>query len=513
VYQNLRVGGLASGIDTDAIVKGLMQAARAPVDHLYQQRQVLEWQQQDYREINKALLAFRERVFDMRLQSTYLARQASSDSDAVQVKATANAVPGVYELGIRRLARGITVVSAGQLAEESGESGTVTLAEQFGLAADAQISFTLQGSSQNVDGSYRSATVECLAGEATVYDLVNQINAADLGITAAYDAAQNRFAFFSPGTGEQQRLQVVADESAFLTDCLQLDLPVGAELRGENAEFTLAGAVYSTPTNSCTLLGISLTLQKAPNDWQPGDPELAVTVAVSSDAARVAEQITDFVTAYNDLLQQINAALSAERYTDYPPLTAQQKEEMSEREIELWEEKARSGLLRGDACLGRIVQELRTVMSSVVAGLDGDYDNLAAIGITTGSYRDGGRLSVDGDKLLAAAAADPQGLLDLFTKQAASAAEKGLAQRLYDCVELGISDLSALCGGTTSFALFDNSYIGRRLRELDSRIESWEERLQRVEDRYWRQFTAMEQAISTMNAQSAWLSQQFSSWQ
>ena len=108
--QNLRVGGLASGIDTDAIVRDLMQVARAPVDRLYRQKQLLSWQQEDYREINKALLAFRDTVFAMRLQP-YLTKCRQQRPAGGSQTAAANAQEGVYQLSAPP-ATGITLVSA-----------------------------------------------------------------------------------------------------------------------------------------------------------------------------------------------------------------------------------------------------------------------------------------------------------------------------------------------------------------------------------------------------------------
>ncbi|HHT01246.1 MAG TPA: flagellar filament capping protein FliD [Firmicutes bacterium] len=511
--QNLRVGGLASGIDTDAIVRDLMQVARAPVDRLYRQKQLLSWQQEDYREINKALLAFRDTVFAMRLQSTYLTKiAASSDPQAVAVTAAANAQEGVYQLGVRRLATGITLVSAWKLGEETGADGRIVpLSEQFGLAADQAITFTLQGKARDGLGGYKSVTIDCLAGEATIYDLVQQINQSELGLQASYDAQYNRFAITSSGTGESQRLFVQADASGFLNSCLGLSLVQGDTVSGQNAEFSLAGSVFESESNDCQLLGLSFTLKNAPANWAPGDEELAVTVQVGWDGEGVAEQIESFVQAYNDLLAKINAALAEERYSDYPPLTEKEKEGMTERQIELWEEKARSGLLKGDMIVGRIAHQLRAAMGALVEGL-GSYRNLAALGITTSSYDKGGILHVDGDRLRAAVAKDPQAVMALFTQQAGPTEAQGVAQRVYEVVNRGIGDLSAVGGRESSFSLLDNSYLGRRLRELDEKIERWEDRLVKIEDRYWREFTVMEQAISRMNAQSAWLSQQFNVW-
>ena len=86
------------------------------------------------------------------------------------------------------------------------------------------------------------------------------------------------------------------------------------------------------------------------------------------------------------------------------PLTDEQREKMSDKEIEKWEEKAQIGLLRNDRTLNSILSSMRGAMS---AGTDeGDY--LFQIGITTGEWKQGGKLVIDEEKLRKAVSEDPQ---------------------------------------------------------------------------------------------------------
>jgi len=73
--SNIRFSGLASGLDTESIVKQLMQVERMKVDRYYKQRQTLEWKREDYREINTKLLALRNSVFDLKLQEPFWAKK------------------------------------------------------------------------------------------------------------------------------------------------------------------------------------------------------------------------------------------------------------------------------------------------------------------------------------------------------------------------------------------------------------------------------------------------------
>jgi len=495
--SNLRIGGLASGIDTDSIVGQMMKAKRVPLDKLKQQRQVLEWQQEDYRAINKSLRAFRDTVFNMRLQATYLAKKAaSSDEAVVGASAAAGAAPGVYSVTVAQLAQGVTRGSQAGLPDEAGEGGsTKTLAEQFGLSGT--IEFVLEGSRGSKGFSFDASTTN-------IYQVVSAVNAAGLGITAGYDAAGNRFYLTTSSTGEAAKIRVTADSHNFLSgpagdgsdSVLKLKLKTGETYTGQDAVFSFGDAFgLKSSTNTVTVAGITLTLKRAGT--------AAVTVSADTDA--VYSAIKGLVDAYNELVAKINGKLSETRYRDYAPLTDEQREKLTDEQEKKWEERARSGLLRNDPLLQGIVNKMRATAGSSPGGLSSAYKNLASIGITTGSYAEKGKLYIDEAKLKDALQKDLQGVMELFTRSSSNYSEMGIAQRLYQDVNNAISQISAKAGGDSAFAAPDSDAIGRQLKYIDESIAKMEGRLKKEEDRLWRQFTAMEEAVSRMNAQSAWL--------
>ncbi len=520
MFSNLRIGGLVSGLDTDSIVKDLMRIKRVPVDKLKQNKQILQWQRESYREINVSLRSFRDAVFNMKLQSTYMARSAaSSNESAVSASANTSAVQGNYTVTVTQLARGVTIGSQeglDYLFDEMKEDGTVrTLQEQFGLGDDP-VTFTLTG---KVSGELKSSDFTIDPTTDTVYTLAAKINSANIGISANYDAGLNRFSLSSASTGSNAYIKVTGDASGLLSDAagagdnvLRLKLAGDAEPSVANGQLG-RDAIFSfgdmpgltSASNTVTVNGITLTLKEGGGATS--------TISVTNDTDAVFNTIKDFVNSYNSLIDKINGKLSETRNRNYLPLTDEQKEEMSEKEIEKWEEFARSGLLRNDGLLNRTVTGMRATLSSIVSGLTGGggYDSLAKIGITTGLYTEKGKLNINEAKLREALQNDPDGVKELFSKFSEVDEEKGLAQRLYDDVNNGISLVSARAGDESAYSLFDNSNIGKRLSQIDKDIDKLEERLEEIENRYWKQFTALEQAISRMNAQSSWLTQQSAS--
>ncbi|MGQ9556365.1 MAG: flagellar filament capping protein FliD [Desulfurispora sp.] len=498
--STLRIGGLATGLDVDNIVKETMQARRIPQDKLKQQKQLLEWQREDYRAINSALRTFRDKVFNIKLQSSFLARRAaSSDENVLTASAGAAAAPGVYSVTINQLAAGVTVGSQVVLADEdNGSGGTKTLAEQFGLSGT--VDFTLEGAKGSKSFSFDAAS-------ASIYSVVSAINSAGLGISAGYDAVNNRFYLTTTSTGESAYIKVTEDSSSFLSDSggagantLGLKLSTGLAKTGQDAVVDFGDTTgLKFASNTFTINGITVNAKKIG----------AVNINVTADTDMVIASLKDFVSAYNDTLAKVNAKLSETRYKDYQPLTEEQKKEMSDEEIKKWEERARSGLLRNDPLLRSILGNMRTALSSTVSNTGSKYNTLASAGITTGSYAEGGKLYLDETKLRAALQVDPEGVMKLFANSSEVAGEKGLAVRLYDEVNSAINQLGGKAGYDSTTSLYDNSEIARRVKDLDQRIQQYDERLQKEEDRLWKQFTALEKAVAQMNSQSAWLSQQF----
>ena len=173
----------------------------------------------------------------------------------------------------------------------------------------------------------------------------------------------------------------------------------------------------------------------------------------------------------------------------------------------MWEEKARSGLLRSDSLLEEILTDLRKVVTETVEGI-GSLDSLYDLGISAGSYLTNKSriLKIDEAKLREAIEKDPEAVAKVFLKESDNEKEKGIMVRLYDKIGKGINKITAKAGNATS--TYDQSTIGKTIRDIDDYIATLEERLLRIEESYWRRFTAMERAISSMNQQSSWLAAQ-----
>ncbi|MFE3577695.1 flagellar filament capping protein FliD [Lysinibacillus sp. NPDC059133] len=243
----------------------------------------------------------------------------------------------------------------------------------------------------------------------------------------------------------------------------------------------------------------------------PGAPESPVTLTSTTNVDEMMNKIKDFVNTYNGLIKDFKDQTTQTKYRDYTPLTTEQKENMSENEIKLWEEKAKSGLLRSDALIREGLSNMRSLVYEANPDLeDSKFNTLFSIGITTSkNYNEGGTLAIDEEKLRKALEEDPDAVERLFNNpdgkkdaviDGKTVDTRGYLRKLRDSMKDFEVSIEKKAGRAT---MTDNQYtIGKNLLDTEKRISTWQDKLKNIEARYWKQFTAMEQAINKANQQS-----------
>ena len=370
-----------------------------------------------------------------------------------------------------------------------------------------QFSITTYDSSGKATGDNADGSMSFeFDGSASLNTVLTQLSNSKVGISAFYDEGTDKVVFTRKDTGDLSKAggaggQKMVFSGAFLTNFLKLDTQ--KETGGTDAKFTLNGLETTRKSNTFTTGGVTYTLQ---NNFT-GD----IRVNVSNDTQKVFDTIKDFVTKYNELIEKINGKITEERDRNYQPLTDEEREKLTDKQAEQWDDKAKSGLLKGDSILSSGLNQMRSNWYASVSGVSGAFSQLTDIGISTSAnYSDRGKLVIEGDgtKLKEAIEKDPQSVMDLFMKSGSTTSEKGIVRRLRDTITQTVSKVEQRAGRSTWTS--EQFLLGRNLKSVNSQITSFESRLTQVEDRYYRQFTAMEKAIQNANAQSAQLSQYFS---
>ena len=248
----------------------------------------------------------------------------------------------------------------------------------------------------------------------------------------------------------------------------------------------------------------------------------AVTFGGKVDTEKITEAVKAMIEAFNEIIKLSNDEVSEKKNRDYPPLTDEQKEEMTEDQIKAWEEKAKAGMLFNDSDLRNFTSSIRFIFS-------GDSETmklLSDMGIETSSnFSDHGKINFDETKFKAALETNPDIISDLFTRTGETTVDSegntvtksaGLMNQIKTVFDKYASTTGATkgifvqkAGATESpLSLLDN-YILDQMDDIDEEIERLEDKLEMETERYYKQFTSLETFISQMNSQSSWLSSQF----
>ncbi|GAB6927544.1 flagellar hook-associated protein 2 [Paenibacillus sp. JCM 10914] len=501
----IRLSGMASGLDTDTLIKELMQAQRTPLNKLIQEKQTIAWKRESYRETNTALTSIRNLVEKMRFSNAFNKQSASSsDNSVVTATASSTASSGSFAIRVDSLASSALI---------AGDKVTVDLKSKINTPGSFEIV-----------GPNGSKSVQITA-DSTYESVMKQVNGSNIGVTMSYDSINGRFMLSSNTTGKTSTILVNDDSSSTAAQFFGLTTMVdttdqdGNPIRenravaGSNALVQVNGKNMEIENNAFEFNGVRFDLKGVSNT--------TVSVTVAKDTSNIVDQIKSFVEQYNSLVDLVNDKTKSTPNRNYTPLTDEQKESMSEKQIDLWESKAKSGLLYRDDILQETLSALHSALVNNVSGLKDEMNSLSDIGITFKKYTTGlkttelGKLEIDETKLNEAVTNDPDGIMRLFTKtssldpkDSAYQSQIGYAERLYTTLTNSVNKIIKRIGSGTVADAVDGSQLGQKIDTINDRMSTMEARLKMIEDRYYKQFTAMELAMQKLNNKSSWLMSQ-----
>ncbi len=295
---------------------------------------------------------------------------------------------------------------------------------------------------------------------------------------------------------------------------------VGSDIKGsmiksgENGMITVNGVTLESASNvfsiDGTTFGIDDVEEFDETDIAAGRAE-EIKVNVAKDNSKIKEVITNFMEGYNKLLDDIYAQISTARPKDgndyYEPLTEEQKEEMSDKEIEKWEEQAKTGMLYRDTTLTKVFNKLRSAINGNVGGF-----TIQALGIdTSNDYTEYGKLRfMDGGEATLDAAIERYGdeLAAFFTDP-----ENGLAARLNNAVNAAVDTKTDSRGNAKGLLTSMAGVAGTRSEKKNmiySQIEAMQKVIERLNTRYeteyerlWKQYSTLETYMMNMSNQSS----------
>ena len=298
-----------------------------------------------------------------------------------------------------------------------------------------------------------------------------------------------------------QDSQRILDQSSTLTNAGAM------KIDGCDSEIKLNGITYTSSLNTYSINGLSITAMQATGD---GDTN-AITVTTATDTQAIYDKIKSFLTQYNSLINEMTSLYNADTAKGYEPLTDDEKSAMSDSEVEKWEEKIKSSLLRRDDSLESVMNLMTNAMSQPVT-IDGKKYYLSSFGIKTLGFlnapenqqnayhidgdEDDTATSGNEDKLMAMINSDPDTVVS-FMQQ--------LTTNLYDAIgtKMKSSTLSSI------YKVYNDKEMASEYSDYTTTIKKWEQKLQDQEDAYYKKFSAMETALSKLQSQTSSLSNLF----
>lgn len=600
--NTIRLTGIASGMDTDTIIKQLIDAEQIRVNKVKQDKQYAEWKIEEYRNVINAIRSFKDDFFDFLKpknnirspktfntykvnfngtdSSKYLDISASKVSDlankniksittattakvdgntlakAIEGNGDLNITPNTrFDMTLNGVKKTIEINDVSELQgkiDEAFGTGKVTVANNSGKISfstddtntlklsevEGNIGLRNLGFYDDVSGEYlnlsnkidlnsnisdidnnfsngfnlsASGMIEFKINDkafsfdpatTSINDIIKEVNNTEgLEATMKYDEINDRFSVESTGTGYVTELKIEDTNGAtFISSTIG-----NITQHGVDASIVFDdGTTIERSTNNFTVDGMTFNLKENFS----GDMD----ISINNDVSKTKETIVSFIEKYNELVDNITGRLSEKKFRDFRPLTEAQKDDMEENEIEKWEEKAKSGIMKDERAIDTMLTSMRRALYESVEGAG---ISLKDMGIeTTENYKERGKLVIkDTDKLDKALSENGEKIVHLFTNDSDVYSEKGISHRIFDIIEDNISTtgekgiLLKKAGMEGDRTEFDN-FLKEKVDDYDDRIDDLLEDLARKEDYYYNMFAKMEQALSRMNSQSAWLTSQ-----
>lgn len=578
-----------SGLDIESLVKMGMMNKQNQYDKMYQTQLKQTWVKEAYNTVYTDVKAFKESMSTFKMQSNMSAMQAtSSNNDVVSVTANGAAAAMNHKITVEQVAsnaylmtangqkigRANTSASAANSAYLkdvlfSGDATKTTVDGQTSYlvkndttgkndtfkGSDVAISIEVQDS-DDVDSDGKSVTRkveftydQIFNDKKTLNDLATAFSNSGANVQGGYDTVNESFSLYNKTSGSANKigLQANNDISKKLLNSLHLasydaqNNTLGTEASfetgkmnvaavGTNAKATIDGKTYESDTNKLNVANVIYNFNGVSTKNADGTYQ-ASTISVSQDTDKIVDNVKKFVETYNTLIDSLNTKYREEKNTDYKPLTKKQEGEMTESQIDKWNEKAKSGLLYHDNNIYSIISDMRESLYTKVDAVDTvltdakgnkySYNTMSSIGITSSTNQ--GHITLDEEKLKKALTEDPDCVYQLFASdqdstyvagstnknQADTYTSKsdylntGIANRLYNSMNTNISKLESYAG--TSKETDDESYLGKLITNMNTKMTSFQTLMKSYESKLYKRYDAMEVALSKLGAQLSYI--------
>lgn len=517
--SSVRIPGLATGMDTDSMIKDMLSGEQQKIDKAKQKQQIVKWQQEIYREVMKDIKSLQDKYFSVTSPNSIVTSNAwntltigSSNENVITASGSAGANRVDYSFNVVKLAQSAKMSSS--KATNNVDIKKDSSLESLGLGGEQKFSIKFGDGDKDVSKEITIRTEPLYEKDSdgnfvldedgnkvvkepadTVDTLIKKINdSTDGNVKASYSSMTGEFTIQSTKTGENSKLQIV-DASGNESGALDF-LGISRSEKGSKSEIEVKakdGSFTKTlneESNSFSIDGITYNVHTT------GTCE----ITSKEDVQSVVDNMKKFVEDYNKIMDKIYSLVTQKSSKDYPPLTEAQKKDMSEEEIERWEKKAKEGLLRNDS-------EMRSFMDKMQNAIFGDNMSfLNECGLNSNEdYTKKGQLSLNEDKFKKALQNNSQKVYDAFAGGNDSVLEK-MKDTMYDYVGTSSSVFAKKAGLEKTSSVVNNFYSEQIKRQEDA-IKLLQRKMDNRESQLYKQFGQLEASMNKLNSQMNYFAQ------
>lgn len=401
--------------------------------------------------------------------------------------------------------KGMTVKSKSEI---SGNEVNTVSGSAFAYDKQVNADTDITGGSKLIDLGIAQGTSIKVNGTEIVVDRTTTLDSlasamAKTGINASYDTNQGRFYLSSKNTGVENAFTVEADDATLAA--LGLDLADGeaGKIDASDASLVYNGVEYTQATNSFNINGLTMDVSSVGGEQ---------AFSVDTDVDGIYDKVKSFVKEYNTLISEMNKLYDASSSRGYEPLTSDEKDAMTDEDIKNWEDKIKGSLLRRDSTISTLLTSMRTTLNKSVEVTNSDGTTsryaLSSFGIVTSDYTEKGQLHIQGnaddsdfasldDKLKAAISDNPEALMKTLTT---------LGDEIYKNFQ---SSMKRVVGVRSSLTFYNDLEMDDDIKSYKEDVTSLQEKLQDEQDKYYKQFSSMETALTKLQSQQTYISQLF----
>ena len=280
--MGIRMSGLSSGMDTEAIVKELMSAQSLKKNKVVKAKTKLEWTQTKWADLNTKLTGlYNNFVTKMQLSTAYKTKKTTiSDTSKASVSAKTNAVNGSYTMEVKNIATAQYLTGA-----KIDASATDKLVDLDSSLLNKEISITTGG----------TTTKFAVTADTTLKDFTSALQNA--GLNASFDDAQKRIFISSKDSG-------VANTFSISTSGLS-----NAEVTARGALCEAAGYSNMSNTNKASFDEAMQALQTSGVGTDDYNKALDTIAKLSYDTKKA--------SADTAAETYVKAKLYSEKYSEY----------------------------------------------------------------------------------------------------------------------------------------------------------------------------------------------------